>query len=167
MISDCEEFRILSDEAVVVSGRVPCWNCRADVEVICLYCQTGFVDGEATLDFSVSNVTAVDEPLRVQLVRWPTFRPIRGRGGSSDSLLGRALVSSSENIRTSNHGPAYGMWRRMDRLISRAISASVSPWIRAKSASGPRTISSSSATIAAITVRPSESIPRSDRRVFI
>jgi hypothetical protein len=81
MISDCEEFRILSDEAVVVSGRISCWNCRADVEVICLYCQTGFVEGEATLDFSVSNVTAVNESLRLQLARWPTFRQIRGRGG--------------------------------------------------------------------------------------
>ena len=96
MISDCEaqtlessgasssvdpEFRILSDEAMVVSGRIPCWNCHADIEVICLYCQTGFVDGEPTLDFSVSNITAVDEAQRLQLVRWPTFRPIRLRGG--------------------------------------------------------------------------------------
>jgi hypothetical protein len=76
-------FRILSDEAVVVSGRILCWNCRADIEVICLYCQTGFVDGEPTLDFSVSNVTALDEALRLQLARWPTFHPIhrRGEGG--------------------------------------------------------------------------------------
>jgi hypothetical protein len=98
MISDCEEqdlenqtklltvdpdYRILSDEAVVVSGRVRCWNCRAEIEVICLYCQTGFVDGEATLDFSVSNVTAVDESLRLQLARWPNFHPLRGRGAEN------------------------------------------------------------------------------------
>jgi len=81
MISECD-YRILSDEAVVVSGRVSCWNCRADVEVICLYCQTGFVDGEATLDFSVSNVTAMDEALRLQLARWPNFRPLGGCGSS-------------------------------------------------------------------------------------
>jgi hypothetical protein len=95
MISDCEGrivgnsgtssidnsgFRILSDEAVVVSGRIPCWNCRADIEVICLYCQTGLVDGEPTLDFSVSNVTVIDEALRMQLARWPAFHPIRRRG---------------------------------------------------------------------------------------
>jgi hypothetical protein len=75
-------FRILSDEAAVVSGRVRCWNCRADVEVICLYCQTGFVEGEATLDFSVSNITAVDENLRLQLARWPKFHPVMRRGSS-------------------------------------------------------------------------------------
>jgi hypothetical protein len=77
------DYRILSDEAVVVSGRVRCWNCRADVEVICLYCQAGFVDGEPTLDFSVSNVTAVDQTLRLQLARWPNFRALRGRGAGS------------------------------------------------------------------------------------
>jgi len=73
-------FRILSDEAVVVSGQVKCWNCRATIEVICIYCQTGFVDGQAMLDFSVSNVTDVDEALRLQLARWPKFHPIRRRG---------------------------------------------------------------------------------------
>ena len=77
-----EQFRILSDEAVVVSGRVKCWNCRTDIDVICLYCQTGFIEGEATLDFSVSNVTATDEALRLQLSQWPNFHPIRGRGGN-------------------------------------------------------------------------------------
>ena len=101
MISDCEgkgmesrgapslvehDFRILSDEAVVVSGRVSCWNCRTDIEVICLYCQTGYVEGEAMLDFSVSNVTAMDDNLRVQLGRWPNFRPIRGRGTCNEGF---------------------------------------------------------------------------------
>ena len=101
MISNCEErilddpktllsvdpdYRIVSDEAVIVSGRLLCWNCGADVEVICLYCQTGFVDGEATLDFSVSNVTAIDETLRLQLARWPNFRPLRGRGASGSGF---------------------------------------------------------------------------------
>ena len=50
MTSPCDaaDYRILSDEAVVVSGYVKCWNCKADIEVICLYCQSGFVEGEAT-----------------------------------------------------------------------------------------------------------------------
>ncbi|HTC43817.1 MAG TPA: hypothetical protein VK696_02090 [Steroidobacteraceae bacterium] len=79
-------YRILSDEAAVVSGRVKCWNCRADIEVVCLYCQTGFIDGEPTLDFSVSNITDVDESLRLQLARWPKFHPIR-RLGSGDGYF--------------------------------------------------------------------------------
>jgi hypothetical protein len=73
-------FRILSDEAAVISGHIRCWNCKADMEVICLYCQTGFVDGEAMFDFSVSNVTHIDESMRQQLARWPTFRPLRTLG---------------------------------------------------------------------------------------
>ena len=75
-------YRILSDEAVVVSGQLKCWNCQAMLEVICIYCQTGFVDGEAMLDFSVSNLTDIDESLRLQLARWPKFHPIRRRGAS-------------------------------------------------------------------------------------
>jgi hypothetical protein len=75
-------FRILSDEAAVVSGHIKCWNCHADMEVICLYCQTGFVDGEALVDFSVSNITEIDESLRLQLARWPKFHPTRGRAAA-------------------------------------------------------------------------------------
>lgn len=79
------DYVILSDEAVVVSGHVRCWKCQADVEVICLYCQTGFVRGEAAFDFTVSNITAIDESLRLQLARWSNFHPIRrsraGHGG--------------------------------------------------------------------------------------
>jgi hypothetical protein len=74
------EYRIVSDEAVVISGWVKCWNCLADIEVICVYCQTGFIDGEATVDFSVSNVTHIDEALRLQLARWPKYHPLRRRG---------------------------------------------------------------------------------------
>jgi hypothetical protein len=73
-------YRILSDEAAVISGYIRCWNCHTDMEVICLYCQTGLVDGEAILDFSVSNITDIDESLRVQLARWPKFHPTRRRG---------------------------------------------------------------------------------------
>ncbi|HEY4338752.1 MAG TPA: hypothetical protein VGM97_02285 [Steroidobacteraceae bacterium] len=76
-------YRIISDEAVVVSGYVKCWHCRADVLVICLYCQSGFVDGEALLDFSISNVSDIDESLRLQLRSWPGFHPIRRRGSAS------------------------------------------------------------------------------------
>lgn len=79
-------FRILSDEATVVSGQVKCWNCRAMIEVICLYCQSAFVDGEVMLDFSVSNVTAVDAALRLHLARWRRFHPVRGRGANYGSF---------------------------------------------------------------------------------
>lgn len=75
------EYRIVSDEAVVVSGHVLCWKCQASIEVVCLYCQSGFVDGEAALDFSVSNLTAVDEILLRQLAPWPHFRRVQSSDG--------------------------------------------------------------------------------------
>jgi hypothetical protein len=74
------DFGILSDEAMIVSGRVKCWKCEADVTVICLYCQTGFVHGEAMFDFSVSNITDIDQSLRQQLARWSNFHATRRRG---------------------------------------------------------------------------------------
>jgi hypothetical protein len=79
-MSTDSDYRIISDEAAVVSGQVKCWNCQAGIEVICLYCQTGFVDGEAMMDFSVSNITRIDEALRLQLARWPKFHPARSHG---------------------------------------------------------------------------------------
>jgi len=83
MTSVCDsDYRIVSDEAVVVSGQTRCGHCLAVIEVICLYCQSGFVDGEPALDFSISNVTAIDEALRLQLGRWPHFRPLREESGA-------------------------------------------------------------------------------------
>ena len=81
------EYSIVSDEAVVVSGRVRCWKCGAGVEVICLYCQTGLVLGRPLLHFSVSNVTALDERLRAQLARWPQFRLARRGPGAGNLYL--------------------------------------------------------------------------------
>ncbi len=79
-------YRIISDEAAVVSGDVHCWNCQARLEVICIYCQTGFVDGEPMLDFSVSNITNIDESLRLQLARWPKFHPPRRQEGAAGAF---------------------------------------------------------------------------------
>ncbi len=87
-------FRILSDEAAVVSGRIKCWNCQIEIEVICLYCQTGFVDGEPMQDFSVSNVTQVDESLRLQLARWPKFHPVRRIGRTFGPFANHCPVCS-------------------------------------------------------------------------
>lgn len=81
------EYSIISDEALVVSGRTRCWKCMADIEVICLYFQTGFVLGEPLMNFSVSNVTAMDYSLRKQLERWPDFRLARRGPGAGQLYL--------------------------------------------------------------------------------
>jgi len=88
-------YTIVSDEAVVVSSRAPCWKCGASIDVICLYCQTGLVHGEPMMSFSVSSITAMDDALRVQLLRWPDFHQAsRGPGAGSLYL---------------NHCPACGI----------------------------------------------------------
>ena len=92
---DSDVYSIVSDEAVVVCGQAPCWKCGAGMEVICLYCQTGLVNGEPLMDFSVSNITAMDPALRRQLARWPNFRPARRGPGAGSLYL--------------NHCPACGI----------------------------------------------------------
>ncbi len=68
------EYSIASEQASVARAKTRCWKCRGSTEVICIYCGTGYVDGDRYEDFSVSNLTAVDEALRRQLARWPFFR---------------------------------------------------------------------------------------------
>lgn len=67
-------FSITSNEAYVACARARCWRCRAVIEVVCLFCETGEIQGDRYEDFAVSNITAVDAALWRQLERWPYFR---------------------------------------------------------------------------------------------
>ncbi|MGH8148384.1 MAG: hypothetical protein ACRETB_00190 [Steroidobacteraceae bacterium] len=69
-----EEYSIALEEAYVAAARTRCWKCRASIDVVCLYCQRGTIDGEPYDEFSVSHITAIDEPLRRQLAPWPSLR---------------------------------------------------------------------------------------------
>lgn len=69
-----EGYSIESEQAYVAAARTRCWKCRAVIEVICIYCESGLIGGELYREFSVGHVTAVDEALRRQLARWPFFR---------------------------------------------------------------------------------------------
>jgi hypothetical protein len=71
---DDSEYSIVSDRAAVITAKVRCWRCRARIEVAGLYCESGLIDGEPYEEFTVSNITAIDDALRRQLGRWPTFR---------------------------------------------------------------------------------------------
>jgi hypothetical protein len=68
-----EEFSIRSGEAYVVSARAVCCRCAASIEVVCIYCAKGEVNGESQRAFTVSNITGVDAVLQGQLGRWPSF----------------------------------------------------------------------------------------------
>jgi len=68
-----EPFSIRSSKAFVVSAGALCCRCDASIEVLCIYCAEGQVNGETQTGFTVSNITAVDADLQAQLLRWPWF----------------------------------------------------------------------------------------------
>jgi len=85
-VEDDEEFNIASSQAYVAATTIPCQHCRARIEVICIYCESGVVSGEPLTHFTVCDVWAIDEDLTRQLRPWPTFRRLRGPDGESGNF---------------------------------------------------------------------------------
>ena len=71
-----EEFTITSEQAYVAAATAPCQNCRAPIEVICIYCAGGTVMSEPLTEFTVSSIRAIDGALAAQLAAWPAFREV-------------------------------------------------------------------------------------------
>lgn len=69
-----DPYSIVSDQAYLLSALIRCWKCHASARVVCVYCETGWIDGEPYEQFTVSNITAVDTSLRRQLEQLPEFR---------------------------------------------------------------------------------------------
>jgi hypothetical protein len=67
-------FSIVSSDARVLAASTECWRCERSIEVICIYCESGTVDGEDHSRFTVSNISAVDICVMQQLRAWPFFR---------------------------------------------------------------------------------------------
>jgi len=72
------EFNIISDQAFVAAATVCCQECSTPMEVICIYCASGFASDEPLTQFSVSHIFAMCEELREQLRPWPNFQPTKG-----------------------------------------------------------------------------------------
>ena len=68
------EFNVVSDRAFVAAANAVCQQCEADIEVICIYCDSGTASGEPLTRFTVSHVSAMDEELARQMTAWPQFR---------------------------------------------------------------------------------------------
>jgi hypothetical protein len=75
-----EELDITSEQAYVAAATVACFKCRAQIEVICIYCESGVVSEEPLEQFTVSGIYAVDDALGQQLKSWPFFRYIEEKG---------------------------------------------------------------------------------------
>src|SRR5262245_22833470 len=65
--STLNDFVIESAQAYVAVAKSDCSRCSKEIEVICIYCENGKVEGEAFEKFTVSNITAVDEHLKKHL----------------------------------------------------------------------------------------------------
>jgi hypothetical protein len=76
-----EDFTITSDRAHVASATVLCWQCRAMVEVICIYCENGIVSDEPLEQFTVSDIWGMDSALARQLEPWAFFKSIDDESG--------------------------------------------------------------------------------------
>jgi hypothetical protein len=69
-------FTIVSDQAYVAATTAACQRCRSNIEVICIYCESGAVSGEVLTRFTVAHIWGVDEELERQLRHWPNFRRV-------------------------------------------------------------------------------------------
>ena len=67
-------YAIESSTAQVLIAKTQCWKCAAEIPVICLQCRTGKIDGAAYKDFTVSNITSMNEVLQKQLHAWKNYR---------------------------------------------------------------------------------------------
>jgi hypothetical protein len=93
---DDAPFGIVSEEAFVASARSSCVRCGHDIEVVCIFCKSG-VDievGDPLVDFTVSNIWAIDGVLAKLIQRWPCFR--------------KAIGEDSEEGNFANHCPHCG-----------------------------------------------------------
>jgi hypothetical protein len=81
--ADSEEGKdsISSDHACGACANSVCWKCRSRIEVIAIYCAEGISEEEETREFTVFNITGIDDALSAQLKGWPQFR----KGSTEDS----------------------------------------------------------------------------------
>jgi Domain of unknown function (DUF5710) len=71
---DDDRFTIVSDEGYVAAATASCQRCNSNIEVICIYCESGVVSDEPLTRFTVSHIWEIDEELARQLRPWPNFR---------------------------------------------------------------------------------------------
>lgn len=77
--TDESRLSIRAIKAFVASANARCWKCHVDIAVICVYVRQGTVDGDPQSDFTVSNITALNDALKRHLAPLPFFRPAESR----------------------------------------------------------------------------------------
>ena len=75
-VGNGDGFTVASNEAYVASAIITCAECQTKTEVICIHCASGTAYGEPLTQFTLSDVSAIDEALAEQLAPWPAFRKV-------------------------------------------------------------------------------------------
>ena len=114
-------YHIESDHAYLLSARIRCWKCHAGIRVFCIYCESGWIDGDLYEQFTVSNITDVDQSLRIQLEGTPEFR-----FGQARVAGGRYLTNHCERCGTQQadyylHCESRGVFFRLKNAASTAL----------------------------------------------
>jgi hypothetical protein len=71
--SEDEEYSIISNDASVASTTIPCPHCQKTTEIVCVHCLRGTASGQSLEQFTVFDISAVDETLLHELERWPNY----------------------------------------------------------------------------------------------
>ncbi|MGH8261417.1 MAG: hypothetical protein ACREUG_17175, partial [Steroidobacteraceae bacterium] len=94
--ADAGEYSIVSDRAFILAARTRCWRCHEGIRVVCIYCESGCVDGEAYEQFTVSNIAAIDEALHRQIAHLSDFRFVHSRDAGGRFLVNRCTRCRAE-----------------------------------------------------------------------
>ena len=76
-------LRITSSAAYIVESVESCWKCGSGTPVICVFCDGGEIEGDDWGRFSVSNLTAFNEPVRKALQLFPYFRLAKSKSADA------------------------------------------------------------------------------------
>jgi hypothetical protein len=120
-----DEFSIASEDAYVAATTVACCECRAEIEVICVYCESGVASDEPLEQFTVSEISAVDADLGRQFEAWPFFRYVEDEGRFSNHCPHCGAPQDDMYLHSEPDHPFFGIPRapagsiRFTRLVGR------------------------------------------------
>jgi len=103
-------YTIVSDRAYLLSARIRCWKCHAMSRVFCIYCESGCIEGEPYQQFTVSNITAVDQNLRRQLDGLSEFRFGEARVADGRYLVNHCRRCGTQQADYNLHCEASGVF---------------------------------------------------------
>lgn len=119
------EFSIVSKKAFVACAKEVCSDCDEEIDVVCIYCENGLVDGEPYTRFTVCNITSMDDALEKQLKPWPFFH--RGSGDNSDTFINHCSQCKAPQEEFFLHSDPAGPFFTMQNAGKKGADVSLTP----------------------------------------